>query len=63
MTLKEQKQAHALNMCAQLIELKLLIESQPDLWFGGLPPSLLNLTVALDSHIYLITNKFELGSE
>jgi hypothetical protein len=59
-TIRDLKLAHANTILSKLDELKALIASEPDLWFGGLPPSFEELLRIADHRANAIRQTFEI---
>ena len=54
------KKAHAEAIIAKAEELRAVIQAQPDLWFGGLPPVLTQMDHFLNHHITVTRSTFGL---
>lgn len=54
------KKAHAEAIIAKAEELRTVIQAQPDLWFGGLPPVLNQVDHLLTHNIAVIRSTFGL---
>lgn len=63
MTEIETKKAHTLALCVEIEAIKERIEaSDPEPFFGGLPPLYLQLANALGFHAKAMREKFDLGA-
>ena len=57
------KKAHALALCVDIEAIKARIDaSDPEPWFGGLPPLYMQLSNALGFHSTSMREKFGLGA-
>lgn len=57
------KKAHAVEILTALDSLKDLIESEPLLWFGGLPPALIQIVNLVEHGSSQLRERFQLTSE
>ncbi len=59
-TVNAAKQAHANAIIIKIEEAAALIRSQPDLWFGGLPPAFLQFENMFSFHVAQLREHFDL---
>lgn len=61
--LNDAKKAHAASIIAAAEALVSVIEQNPDLWFGGLPPSFINLKNMMGTQTSAIQRDFGITPE
>lgn len=60
-TVNNLKRGHAQEIVDALSAVTVLIESQPELWFGGLPPILAQMVQQADHYVTRLRADFDLA--
>lgn len=61
-TVNAARRAHVQAIVTGIEDLKLLIASNPDLWYGGLPATLTNLSTNLDYNASVLRETFGIAN-
>lgn len=61
--MKELKDLHVQNIVYKMRELKDELFSQPDLWYGGLPPVLHQIDNYIDGQLLQLTTVFDVQNQ